>query len=337
MRNPWFSRIFIGPHGLRSGWGLLLYILIFAVSICVVMGAARLFANVNSAYVAVQGHAQAGMLGLEAMRPGAMLIIYGTSLAVTLFVPWIMSRIEHRRVGVYGLGGSHSIQNFAKGLLSGLLLVSVLVGLLWMCGLLVFDGVEQTGGRLLSYGFKWFLVYCMVGLAEGYLSLGYVQYTLTRAFSAFFPRGNPLRFVGGFWFAALLLSACFSLGHSTHLTESPVGLFTAFLFSMVSAYSLWRTGSLWWAIGVHATWDWGQSFIYGVSDSGIRCQGRLLTAHPAGDPLLSGGLTGPEGSLFAIGILLIAAILVRFTLPKRPYTEPTPRAVQVSGTSTNLA
>jgi CAAX protease family protein len=90
---------------------------------------------------------------------------------------------------------------------------------------------------------------------------------------------------------------------------------------MVSAYSLWRTGSLWWAIGVHATWDWGQSFLYGVSDSGVTCEGRLLTAHPAGDPLFSGGVTGPEGSLFAIGILLIAAVLIRCTLPKRKYAE----------------
>jgi uncharacterized protein len=265
-----------------------------------------------------------------------MLIIYGTSLAVILFVPWIMSRIERRRLGVYGLGGSHGIRNFVKGLLTGLVLISMVVGLLWVCRLLVFDGVEHTGGRLLSYGLKWFLVYCLVGLSEGYLSLGYLQYTLTRAFSAWFPKDNPLRFAGGFWSAALVLSAGFSLGHIAHQTESPVGLFTALLFSIVSAYSLWRTGSLWWSIGVHATWDWGQSFLYGVSDSGVSCQGRLLTAHPSGDALLSGGLTGPEGSLFSIGILLIALAFVRFTLPKQGDREPLPAAVQVPGTDSKL-
>ena len=337
MRNSWVSRIFIGPNGLRSGWGLLIYILIFAACICVQFFVTKVLANANPMLVAVQQQAQKAMLGLEAMRPGSMLIIYGTSLAVILFVPLIMSLIERRRFGAYGLGGSRPVRNFAKGLLTGLVLISMLVGLLWMCRLLVFDGVEQTGGRLLSYGLKWFLVYCLVGLSEGYLSLGYLQSTLTRAFSSWFPKGNPLRFPGGFWAAALVLSACFSLGHIAHTTESPVGLFTAFLFSVVSAYSLWRTGSLWWSIGVHATWDWGQSFLYGVSDSGVSCQGRLLTAHPAGDPLLSGGLTGPEGSLFALGILLIAALLVRFTLPKQPYADPAPRAVQVPATSANLA
>jgi uncharacterized protein len=330
MRNTWLSRLFIGSNGLRSGWGLLLYILIFAVSFGVILGAASLFANGNSAYAAVQKLIRAGMLGLEAMPPGLMLLIYGPSLAVTLFVPWIMSRIERRPLGVYGLGGSHRIGNFAKGWLSGFVLISLLVGLLWICRLLVFDGVEQAGDRLLFYGLKWFLIFCMVGLSEGYLTLGYLQYTLTRAFSAWFPKANPVRAFGGFWSAAVLLSAFFSLGHLQHPTESPVGLFTAFLFGLVSAYSLWQTGSLWWSIGVHAAWDWGQSFLYGVSDSGVRCQGRLLTAHPAGDPLLSGGLTGPEGSLFAIGILLVGALLVRLMFPKRQCTETFEAAISVS-------
>jgi uncharacterized protein len=321
MRSPWFSRLFIGPQGLRSGWGLLLYLLIFAVSVWIVSVAAELSANVNPAYLTAREQAQAAMLGQEAMRPGSMLAVYGTALVGTLLVPWIMSWIERRRSGVYGLGGSHRVQDLARGLLSGLALVSTLVGLLWMCRLLNFDGLELAGGRPLSYGFLWFIVFSMVGLLEGYLSLGYLQYTLTRAFSAWFPKDNRFRSLGGFWSAALLLSAGFSLGHSAHPTESPVGLFVAFLFSMVSAYSLWRTGSLWWAIGVHATWDWGQSFLYGVSDSGVTCEGRLLTAHPAGDPLFSGGVTGPEGSLFAIGILLIAAVLIRCTLPKRKYAE----------------
>ena len=113
MRSPWFSRLFIGPQGLRSGWGLLLYLLIFAVSICIVQVAAKLSANINPAYLTAREQAQAAMLGREAMRPGSMLVVYGTALVVTLLVAWIMSRIERRRSGVYGLGGSHRIRDFA--------------------------------------------------------------------------------------------------------------------------------------------------------------------------------------------------------------------------------
>src|SRR5579859_4678663 len=118
MRNTWFSRVFIGPHGLRSGWGLLIYIFILAVCLFTT----NIFANAFPAFVAARKHAHAAMLGIEAMRPGSLLILYGTSLTLVLLVSWIMSRIERRRPGGYGLGGSHSIRNFVKGLLSGLVL-----------------------------------------------------------------------------------------------------------------------------------------------------------------------------------------------------------------------
>ena len=38
---------------------------------------------------------------------------------------------------------------------------------------------------------------------------------------------------------------------------------------MVFCLSLWRTGSLWWAVGFHAAWDWAQSFLYGVVWNGM--------------------------------------------------------------------
>jgi len=85
---------------------------------------------------------------------------------------------------------------------------------------------------------------------------------------------------------------------------------------MVFCFSLWRTGSLWWAIGFHASWDWGQSFLYGVADSGLMVQHHFLATHPVGKPLLSGGTTGPEGSIFIIAILVLASLIILLTLPR---------------------
>jgi hypothetical protein len=36
-------------------------------------------------------------------------------------------------------------------------------------------------------------------------------------------------------------------------------------------------------------------------------EGHFFTAHPAGAPLLSGGQTGPEGSVLALGCILCIA------------------------------
>ena len=117
----------------------------------------------------------------------------------------------------------------------------------------------------------------------------------------------------GFWTAALVFSILFGLGHGKNPGESPIGLLSAGLAAMVFCLSLWRTGSLWWAIGFHASWDWAQSFLYGVADSGIMVQHHLLSTHPIGKPILSGGATGPEGSIF---ILAIMVLIILFTLPR---------------------
>jgi hypothetical protein len=45
-------------------------------------------------------------------------------------------------------------------------------------------------------------------------------------------------------------------------------------------------------------------------------QGRLFATHAMGNPLLSGGTDGPEGSVFCIPILLLViAVLFLFTQP----------------------
>jgi hypothetical protein len=85
---------------------------------------------------------------------------------------------------------------------------------------------------------------------------------------------------------------------------------------MMFCLVLWRTGSLWWAIGFHTTWDWGQSFLYGVADSGIMVQHHLLATHPVGKPLLSGGTTGPEGSIVILPIIILIVAVIVFTLPR---------------------
>ena len=88
---------------------------------------------------------------------------------------------------------------------------------------------------------------------------------------------------------------------------------------MVFFFSLWRTGSLWWAIGFHTSWDWAQSFLYGVADSGLMIQHHLLATHPVGRPILSGGTTGPEGSIFIVAILGVIILIILLTLPNTHY------------------
>ena len=100
----------------------------------------------------------------------------------------------------------------------------------------------------------------------------------------------------------ILLALLFGVMHRTNPGESPVGLVSVVGAGLIFCLSLWFTGSLWWAVGFHAAWDWGQSYFYGTADSGMLAQGHLLREHPVGSALWSGGTTGPEGSVLVVAV-----------------------------------
>lgn len=120
--------------------------------------------------------------------------------------------------------------------------------------------------------------------------------------------------------------------------KDPVGLLNVFITGILFSYALWRTGSLWWGIGMHMTWDWSQSFLYGVPDSGLLSIGRLFQTHPTGNPLLSGGPAGPEGSLLAWPVLLLLFLAIRLQ-PQgtQPPVEPEAGAARMQSPVAGLA
>jgi membrane protease YdiL (CAAX protease family) len=257
------------------------------------------------------------------LPPRTAFLREGPSLLVVILATLIMSRIERRPFGVFGLAESRCIPRFLAGFFWGVVCLSLLVSLLRLLGFLQFDAVMLSGGAALRYGLLWGIGFLLVALLEETLLRGYAQYTLARGLAGIYGvifKNTRHRHALGFWTAALILSFIFGIGHSTNPGESPIGLLGAGLVGLVFCFSLYRTGSLWWAIGLHAAWDWSQSFLYGVADSGIMAEGHLFATHPVGRPILSGGLTGPEGSIFAILMLAVITGIIFVTL--RPSANP---------------
>jgi membrane protease YdiL (CAAX protease family) len=300
-------KIFIGKDGLRAGWSLLIFIALFAA---VIFGA-----NV----IGHKLHPPAP----KAAKPDSEItplhgfLDEGIPFLALLLVTWIMSKIERRPNSVYGLGGGRKLPHFLAGLVWGVTCLSLLVLTLWKTGLLAIDGRLLFGGEILRYGAIWLGGFLLVGLLEEYLTRGYLQYTLGRGLAGIYQWAFKTRHstAFGFWTSAVIFSLLFGLGHRSNPGESPIGLLSAGLASLVFCFSLWRTGSLWWAIGFHTAWDWSQSFLYGVADSGTMVQHHLLATHPVGKPILSGGTTGPEGSIFIVAILALISFIILFTLP----------------------
>jgi uncharacterized protein len=310
--RPRFSshEVFLGRDGLRAGWSLLVY---FSLLITLLFASGMLIRR----FEPQPGAPSPGAVShLELIPPKLMLLSEGLELLAVAVATWIMARIEQRAVAAFGLARERWLGNFFAGLAWGVAFLSLLVFLLRESGLLVFDARLLFGRSALRYGAVWFVGFLLVGLFEEYVTRGYLQFTLTRGLGGIYgwffgtQHANAL----GFWTAALLLSVFFGLGHSSNQGESPIGLVSAGLIGLVLCLSLWRTGSLWWAVGFHAAWDWAQSFLYGVADSGNMVQGHLFATHPMGRPILSGGLTGPEGSLFILPIVALVSAVIVLTL-----------------------
>ncbi|HEY2038942.1 MAG TPA: CPBP family intramembrane glutamic endopeptidase [Edaphobacter sp.] len=301
------SRIFFGPHGLRAGWSLLIAVALFF---------AFFFAI---SYVLHATH----MVAPHSMEhtPGPLPVFvseFAAFLAVAL-VTWIMAKIERRPISVYGLGGDHKLSRLLIGTVFGLIAISLLVFILVQSNLLIVDRRLLFGSAILHYLVVWIPAFLAIGFFEEYLFRGYLQYTLARGLSGlarYLPESMDPRAVG-FWLAAFIVSFGFGAVHGSNPGESPAGLICAGVASLIFCFSLWRTGSLWWAVGMHAAWDYGQSVLFGVADSGTFFDHRLLQTHPVGTPLLSGGATGPEGSIFVLIPLLLLVTVIHFTQPRR--------------------
>lgn len=300
------ARVFLGGDGLRAGWSLLLFI---AIAVVLTMVLTLILPHPAKHSAGTPG-TPIGTIKME-------LVGFGV-VAVASF---LVSLVERRPFTRYGLQRARMLPDLLTGMAWGVAMLSLLVGILALSGALKFDGVALGGIAALEYGAAWFIAFCLVGLFEEYLTRGFLQYTLARGFAGIAravspdtPRARTI----GFWVAAFVCTiVLFTLPHAFNTGETPMGLISVAMVGFTFVYVLYRTGSLWWAIGFHATWDWAQSFVYGVRDSGLAMEGHLLISHPAGAALLSGGETGPEGSIVIVPVLLLTIYIIHRTLPRR--------------------
>jgi membrane protease YdiL (CAAX protease family) len=287
--------IFRNERGLRAGWRLLIFV-------GMLVGFFKLLSLVVSLIRAAQTRApEQNVIG-----PWSQLLAGVFVFMVVLFFTWVMSRIEHRHIGVYGLPLQRSLlKSFLVGwVFWGFLPLTIL--LLVMRGLRVFyfGSIALHGAEVIRFALLWGVVFLFVALVEDYATRGYALYTLADGI--------------GFWPAAILLALVFGYGHMGNPGETRIGIVDVCLFAIFAAATLRLTGTLWLAVGAHAGWDWGESFFYGVNDSGTSAVGHLLNSHVEKPDWLSGGTVGPEGSvLSSLLLVLMTAAFIALYRPRR--------------------
>ena len=145
-----------------------------------------------------------------------------------------------------------------------------------------------------------------MGLSEEFLFRGYAQYTLARGI--------------GFWPAAVSLSLVFGAAHLRNPGEGMVGALNVAVTGLVFAFALRRTGNLWLAVAWHACFDFGETFLFSVPDSGFVFDHHLSNAVLHGPAWLTGGTVGPEGSVFGFLTMGISGLVIHFLFPAKKQT-----------------
>lgn len=275
--------IFLGPHGVRAGWRAALYVALFLL---LISGAAT----------------AAGLLHIASFRPGATITPRvlatqeGLAALCAIAAALILARLERRRFAEYGIPLTRALgKNFWVGAIWGIATVTALMLAIRVLGGYSFGSVDLSRADVARYGLEWAAAFILVGVYEEFFFRGYLQFTLASGMN--------------FWPAALLLSLAFGAVHLRNPGEGSVGAMSVFVIGMFLCFTLRRTGTLWFAIGFHAAYDFGETFVYSVPDSGIVMPGHLLASSFHGPAWLTGGTVGPEGSAFDFLIMAIAFVV----------------------------
>jgi uncharacterized protein len=293
------NTIFRGPNGIRAGWRALIFLAIVAGLVAAVNVIVFL---VLRFFLHRPHHASMA----SSLSPGIAALSDGLLFLFTALAAVIMSRIEHRKWEEYGLPARFAFgRNFWLGIFAGFAAISVSLFVIFALHGFHVTGIALHGETMIMAIVAWSGAFVVVGLGEEFAFRGYLQFTLTTGV--------------GFWPAAFLLSALFGLAHAANPGESKFGLFSVVCFGMLFCLFVRRTGNLWWAVGFHAGWDWGQTFFYGVTDSGLKPYHNLFNSSFSGPAWLTGGTVGPEASIFTPIVLLIVGIFFSLVYRQNKY------------------
>lgn len=221
---------------------------------------------------------------------------------------WIVSRMEKRPFDDYGIPLQQAVGlRFWEGSAWGFAMLSAILLVLRISGHFQIDSISLTGSAFSRYAIGWAATFLAVSLNEEFTFRGYWLFSFSRRMR--------------FWRAALLISALFGAAHIPNPGENALGILQVVEFGLLLCLTLRRTGNIWFAVGFHAAWDWAETFFYGTPNSGLLGVGRFLSTSVHGPNWLTGGSAGPEGSIIAIFVLLLCALLVHFRFPKAVYPD----------------
>jgi membrane protease YdiL (CAAX protease family) len=212
------------------------------------------------------------------------LLLLSSALAATWTLTHFVNRKPFRAVGLWIHGGT--LRELGAGcllgflMMAGIYIVEVALGYVTPSS----GGLSPAGAvRVTVLSVLWFAAGAM---GEELLFRGYAFQTLIQAVT-FLP-------------ATLLMAVVFGLAHLQNPHVTAFSLCNVILAGILFSFAYMKTRSLWLPFGVHFTWNFSQTTLFGLPTSGMRDAAHaLFNAVGSGPSWIGGGEFGPEGGVLA--------------------------------------
>src|SRR5579885_126152 len=265
-----------GATGVWRFWPLRL-VLFFLVLVALYAGAQVMMMLLPKALPGISPQA----IGVGAALAGCLAIL----AAYRLLVRWT----ERRRADE--LSALQAIPQLLGGTAIGLVLFAAVYAVLFALGAVSFHGWNGAQGLAIAAATS-----LLAGVGEEAIFRGAVYRLFENGFGTF---------------AAIVFSgALFGLIHAANKGATPESTAAIALEAgilLAAAYLVTR--SLWLPIGLHFGWNFTEGGIFGAAVSGGQSHG-LVNATLSGPQLITGGAFGPEASIPAVSVCLVAAIVM---------------------------
>ena len=206
-----------------------------------------------------------------------------------------------------GLTGTQWLRRHLTGIAIGIGMIALAVFSIWLAGGYVRGDVFPAFASPVALFWIAVLLLCFAFQSgvEEFIFRGWLLSTATRRWNL----------TAGF----IASSVAFAFLHFS--PNQPVReIVMTFTFGLFACAWAWRTGNIWGVMGWHAGWNWftGVGFAVPITGLDLQLPALIVQLTPAGPDALTGGPSGPEGSLLTIGLLAAGTLLVLFW----PRTAP---------------
>lgn len=287
------KQVFINPVGrLRSGWRLLIFVLVFLLLSILLGSAAKMGSQLATRLTPSRGLAH--YLENLIFRLVLLVAALGAGYICTRWLeglPWrALGLSPHPRW----------LRDFLIGSLLGIASLALATAIATAGGGLSFtissrDALLQVGQTLIFSA----VLFILAALFEEALFRGYPLQTLTRA--------------GLIAFGVLVTSIAFAAVHMENPNfKAGLPILNLLFAGVWLAVAYLRTRSLWFPLGVHWAWNWALGSLFGLPVSGITdlAPHPLLHGIDLGPAWLTGGSYGIEGGLACTITLIVSTVFI---------------------------